>query len=51
MQRIENPEIFRQVLEELPTGVYLVGRDGKILFWNYGAERITRHLRQDVVNL
>jgi len=49
MARFDDPEILRSVLEELPTGVYLVGRDGKILFWNYGAERITGHLRQDVV--
>jgi diguanylate cyclase (GGDEF)-like protein/PAS domain S-box-containing protein len=46
---LENPEIYRSVLEDLPTGVSLVGRDGKILFWNSGAERITGHLRQDVV--
>jgi diguanylate cyclase (GGDEF)-like protein/PAS domain S-box-containing protein len=49
MQRLDNPEIFREVLEDLPTGVYLVARDGCILFWNRGAERITGHLRQDVV--
>jgi diguanylate cyclase (GGDEF)-like protein len=49
MARFDDPDILRSVLEELPTGVYLVGRDGKILFWNYGAERITGHLRQDVV--
>jgi diguanylate cyclase (GGDEF)-like protein/PAS domain S-box-containing protein len=49
MPRFDDPEILRSVLESLPTGVYLVGRDGKILFWNYGAERITGHLRQDVV--
>ena len=49
MARFDDPEILRSVLEDLPTGVYLVGRDGKILFWNYGAERITGHLRQHVV--
>jgi diguanylate cyclase (GGDEF)-like protein/PAS domain S-box-containing protein len=49
MPRFDDPEILRSVLEELPTGVYLLGRDGKILLWNYGAERITGHLRQDVV--
>ncbi len=49
MAKFDDPEILRSVLEDLPTGVYLVGRDGKILFWNYGAERITGHLRQDVV--
>jgi len=46
---LENSDIYRRVLEDLPTGVYLVGRDGKIIFWNRGAERITGHLRQDVV--
>lgn len=49
MPGLENPETYRSVLEELPTGVYLVDRDGKILLWNRGAERITGHLRQDVV--
>jgi PAS domain S-box-containing protein/diguanylate cyclase (GGDEF)-like protein len=45
----EDPEIFRSVLENLQTGVYLVDREQKILFWNAGAERITGYLRQDVV--
>jgi diguanylate cyclase (GGDEF)-like protein/PAS domain S-box-containing protein len=49
MSKFDDPEILRSVLEDLPVGVSLVGRDGKILFWNYGAERITGHLRQDVV--
>lgn len=49
MSLFDDPEILRSVLEDLPTGVYLVGRDGKILFWNSRAERITGHLRQDVV--
>jgi len=49
MAKFDDPDILRGVLEDLPSGVYLVGRDGKILFWNYGAERITGHLRQDVV--
>jgi PAS domain S-box-containing protein len=49
MSRFDDPEILRSVLEDLPTEVYLVGWDRKILFWNHGAERITGHLRQDVV--
>jgi diguanylate cyclase (GGDEF)-like protein/PAS domain S-box-containing protein len=49
MARFDDPEILRSVMENLPTGLSLVGRDGRILFWNYGAERITGHLRQDVV--
>ena len=49
MALFDDPEILRSVLENLPTGVSVMGRDGKILFWNHGAERITGHLRQDVV--
>ena len=42
-------EIYRTVLEQLPTGVYLLDGDQKIVFWNLGAERITGRLGQDVV--
>src|SRR5258708_18284535 len=49
MSEFDNPEIFRSILENLPTGVYLVDRNRKILFWNNGAEEITGYLRQDVV--
>jgi diguanylate cyclase (GGDEF)-like protein/PAS domain S-box-containing protein len=49
MSEFENPEIFRSILEVLPTAVYLVDRNRKITFWNAGAEEITGYLRQDVV--
>ena len=49
MSELDNPEIFRSILETLPTGVYLVDRDRKILFWNRAAENVTGYLRQDVV--
>jgi diguanylate cyclase (GGDEF)-like protein/PAS domain S-box-containing protein len=49
MSVFDNPEIFRSILETLPTGVCLVDRNRKILFWNDGAEEITGYLRQDVV--
>jgi diguanylate cyclase (GGDEF)-like protein/PAS domain S-box-containing protein len=42
-------ELFQTVLEGLRTAVYVVDREGRTLFWNDGAERITGHLRQDVV--
>ena len=42
-------EIFRALLESLPTGVYLVDRERRILFWNDGAERITGYHRQEVI--
>ncbi len=40
---------FREVLEKLHAGVYVVDCEGKIVFWNDGAERITGYLRQDVI--
>jgi PAS domain S-box-containing protein len=44
-----DPEIYRAVLESMQNGIYLVDRSGKIRFWNEGAEKITRYLRQDVL--
>jgi two-component system, cell cycle response regulator len=44
-----DPEIFRNVLDSLPTGVAMADRNGKILFWNQGAERLTGHKRHEVV--
>lgn len=49
MSEFDSPEILRSILETLPTGVYLVDRNRKILFWNAGAEDISGYLRQDVV--
>src|SRR5271169_2273898 len=49
MLRLDDPEIYRAVLDNLTAGVYLVDLNGKILFWNAGAERITGYLRQDIV--
>ena len=49
VSELDNPEIFRSILETLPTGVYLVDRNRKILFWNGGAENVTGYLGQDVV--
>ncbi|HXM44553.1 MAG TPA: diguanylate cyclase [Bryobacteraceae bacterium] len=44
-----NPDIFRAVLESLPIGVYVTGRNRRIAFWNTTAERITGYLGQEVV--
>jgi PAS domain S-box-containing protein/diguanylate cyclase (GGDEF)-like protein len=46
---LQDPEIFRTVLDSLRTGVYIVDRQRKILFWNAGAEKITGYQRHDVV--
>jgi len=49
MRDLENSGILQAILESLHSGVYFVGRDQRILFWNEGAERITGYLRQEVV--
>jgi PAS domain S-box-containing protein/diguanylate cyclase (GGDEF)-like protein len=49
MSKLDDPNIYRAVLESLPTGVYVVDEDRRIVFWNDGAERITGFLRQEVV--
>ncbi len=49
MSALDNPEIYQTVLSGLQTGVCLVDRDRKIVFWNDGAERITGYLRHEVV--
>ena len=46
---LENSEIFRSVVESLPTGIYIVDRERRIQFWNRGAERISGHLRHEVL--
>ena len=49
MLPLDDPEIYRAVLDGVTAGVYFVDRTGKIMFWNAAAERITGYLRQDVV--
>jgi diguanylate cyclase (GGDEF)-like protein/PAS domain S-box-containing protein len=48
MLRLED-EIYRAVLEGLQTGVYVLDRDGKILLWNRGAERLTGFMQYEVI--
>jgi PAS domain S-box-containing protein/diguanylate cyclase (GGDEF)-like protein len=42
-------EAYRTALESLPTGVYLVDRERRILLWSAGAEDITGYLRHEVL--
>ncbi len=44
-----DPEFYRLILESLPFAVFAADCDGKIIFWNEGAEKITGYLRQDVL--
>jgi diguanylate cyclase (GGDEF)-like protein len=49
MLDLDNPAILRAVLEVLQTGIAIFDQQGKVLFWNDGAERITGYLRQEVM--
>jgi len=49
MSSLHDPEICRSILESLPAGLCVVDMQKKIVFWSDGAERITGHLRHEVV--
>lgn len=49
MAEVFTPDVYREVLESLTTGIYLVDRERRILLWNDGAERITGYLRHEVI--
>lgn len=46
---IDDPEIYRTILQRLSAGVYFVDRGQHIVFWNRGAEEITGYLSQQVL--
>ncbi len=41
---------FREILDNLYDGVYLVDKDRKIVYWNKGAERISGFSAEEVIN-
>jgi diguanylate cyclase (GGDEF)-like protein/PAS domain S-box-containing protein len=49
MSAFHDPEICRTILESLPAGLCVVDMQKKIVFWSDGAERITGHLRHEVI--
>jgi diguanylate cyclase (GGDEF)-like protein/PAS domain S-box-containing protein len=49
MSSFHDPEICRSILESLPAGLCVVDMQKKIVFWSDGAERITGHLRHEVI--
>jgi PAS domain S-box-containing protein len=46
---LENPKLFRHLVEDLPVGIYIVDQERRIRFWNHGAERLTGYLSHEVV--
>lgn len=49
MSPFHDPEIYRSILESLPTGLCVIDMDRRIVLWSDGAERITGHRRHEVV--
>ena len=49
MAALGSQELYRMVLDSLPVAVCAVDREGKVILWNDGAERVTGYLRQDVL--
>lgn len=46
---LDNPKLFRHLVEDLTTGIYIVDPERRIRFWNHGAELITGYLAHEVV--
>jgi PAS domain S-box-containing protein len=46
---LDNPKLFRHLVEDLPVGIYIVDRDGLVRFWNRCAEHLMGHLSHEVV--
>jgi diguanylate cyclase (GGDEF)-like protein/PAS domain S-box-containing protein len=46
---IDDFEICRSILESLPTGLCVLDLQKRIVLWSDGAERITGHLRHEVI--
>jgi diguanylate cyclase (GGDEF)-like protein/PAS domain S-box-containing protein len=49
MPLIQDPEIYRSILESLRLGICVVDLQKKIIFWNDGAEAITARTRMEVL--
>ncbi len=49
MSLFHDSDICRSILESLPAGLCVVDMQKKIVIWSDGAERITGHLRHDVI--
>lgn len=49
MSTFHDFEISRSILESLPVGLCVVDMQKKIVYWSEGAERITGHLRHEVI--
>lgn len=46
---LQDSEFSRAVLDSMPSGVCVIDRNGKIVFWNQGAERIVGYHQHEVI--
>ncbi len=49
MSAFHDSEVCRSILESLPVGLCVIDLQKKIVLWSEGAERITGHLRHEVI--
>jgi diguanylate cyclase (GGDEF)-like protein/PAS domain S-box-containing protein len=49
MSSFHDSDICRSIIDSLPTGLCVVDMQKKIVFWSEDAERITGHLRHEVI--
>lgn len=49
MSSFHDSEVCRSILESLPAGLCVIDLQKRIVYWSDGAERITGHLRHDVI--
>jgi len=49
MSSFNEPEVWRGILESLSIGLSVLDLQKKVILWSNGAERVTGHLRHDVV--
>ncbi len=49
MSSFHDSDVCRSILENLPAGLCVVDTQKKIVFWSDGAERISGHLRHEVI--
>jgi PAS domain-containing protein len=47
-QALLDGELHKKLLDQLDTGIYIVDRDRRILYWNGGAERISGYPTYEV---
>lgn len=43
------PEVFREIVDRIGEGVYIMDRDRRIVYWNKGAEEISGYPSEEVI--